>query len=179
MLPDTRWATTLHEKQPALAQQVNLWRAAHDVDISDFRPCGAPDHDVAAHQRQVEARVHAAVGGLLGETDRWRPLIDRIAPGLADDPHWPALARAFTRAEEVGFDVEAHLPGLIAQRPLPERYAGRSLDYRLADACPEAFGPIRSRHSESPATPPTPPAPTPDYTRAFGDPSISRGGPRR
>jgi hypothetical protein len=179
-MPDPRWAAALREKEPAVARQVTVWRAAHNVDVSDFRPCGPLDHNDSVGQRQLDARVKAAVGDLLGETDRWRPLIDRIAPGLADDQHWPVLARAFSRASAAGYDVEAQLPELIAVRPLPQTHAGRSLDYRLADACPEAFEPIRPTHYEPPATTPTHPAPAPpDYTRAFGNPSISRGGPRR
>lgn len=168
-------------KQPALARQVALWRAAHDVDASDLRPCGPLDHDDSVYQRQLGARVQAAVGGLVGDTDRWRPLVDRIAPGLADDQHWPVLARAFSRASAAGYDVEAQLPALIAARPLPETHAARSLGYRLANACPEAFEPIRSTHYEPPARTPTHPARLhpPDYTRALGNPSISRGGPRR
>lgn len=179
MLPDTRWAAALQENDPALAQQVNLWRAAHDVDISDFRPCGPVHHDDAAYQRHLEAHVEAAVGNRLGETDRWRLLIDRIALELADDPQWPLLAKALTRADQAGYDVEGRLPAVIARRPLPEVHAGRSLYFRLGDECPEAFERMRSTHYEPPAKRPTHPAPAPDYARAFGNPSNSRGGPRR
>jgi len=178
MLPDTRWAAALQDREPTLARQVILWRAAHDVAVSDFRPCGPFDRDDAA-QRQLEAHVKAAVGGLLGETDRWRPLIDRVAPGLADDPQWPLLAKTLTRADASGYDVAARLPELVARRPLPEVHAGRSLYYRLGDECPEAFEPILSTPYEPPATTSTHPASPPDYARAFGNPSISRGGPRR
>ncbi len=178
-LPDTRWAAALQQREPTLAEQVTVWRAAHNVDFSDFRPCGALDHDDAVHQRQLEAQVKAAVGDLLGETDRWRPLIERVAPGLADDPHWPVLARAFTRAEAAGFEVETRLPELIAARPLPETYAGRSLDYRLANVCPEAFELTRHTPQDPAAVTTTHPAPPPNYPRALGNPSISRGGPHR
>jgi hypothetical protein len=179
LLPDTRWAAALQEHEPALAQQVNLWRAVHDVDVSDFRPCGTAHRDDAAHQRQLEAEVNAAVGSLLGETDRWRPLIDRIAPGFADDPHWSLLAKTLTRADQAGYDVEGRLPAVIARRPLPEAHAGRSLYFRLGDECPEAFEPMRSTRYEPPVRTPTHPSPPADYTRAFGNPSVSRGGPRR
>ncbi|MGI8678510.1 MAG: MobF family relaxase [Jatrophihabitans sp.] len=179
VLPDTRWAAALQEKEPALARQVIVWRAAHAVDASDFRPCGPANGDDAAHQRRLEAFVKADVGALLGETERWRPLIDRIAPGLADDPQWPLLARTFTGADAAGYDVEALLPEVIARRPLPEAHGGRSLYYRLCDAWPEAFEPIRPMQWEPPTTASPHPAPPPDYARAFGNPSISRGGPHR
>ena len=179
MLPDTRWAAALQENEPALARHVAAWRAAHDVDVSDFRPCGSVHHDDAAHQRELQAHVNAVVGGLLGETDRWRLLIDRIAPTLADDPHWPLLAKTLTRAHQAGYDVESRLPAVIARRSLPEVHAGRSLYFGLGDECPEAFERMRSTHHVPPATTPTHPAPAPDYTRAFGNPSISRGGPSR
>ncbi|MGH8963384.1 MAG: hypothetical protein ACRDWT_19705, partial [Jatrophihabitantaceae bacterium] len=143
-------------------------------------------HDASSHDSHMvvaphcaEALVQAEVGGLLGETDRWRPLIDRFALGLAEDPQWPVLARAFTRAAEAGFDVETRIPDLIAERPLPETYAGRSLDYRLANVCPEAFDLGRTRHAEPTATTPSHHAPQPYYARAFGNPPVNRGGPRR
>ncbi len=179
VLPDTRWAAALQQKAPTLARQVTVWRAAHDVHVSDFRPCGPADGDNTAHQRRLEALVKAKVGGLLGETDRWRTLIDRVAPGLADDPQWPLLAKTFTGAEAAGYNVEALLPEVIARRPLPEIHGGRSLYYRLGNEWPEAFEPIRPMQWEPPTTTPTHPAPPPDYARAFGNPSISRGGPHR
>ena len=74
-----------------------------------------------ADQRRLTARVQAAVGGVFGQTDRWRTLVDRIAPGLAEDPDWPALARALTRAADAGYDVGTRLPELIRRVRYPRR----------------------------------------------------------
>lgn len=178
-LPDTRWAAALQDKDPALARQVIVWRAAHDVHVSDFRTCGPADGDDAVHQRRLEAFVKASVGSVLSQTDQWRPLVDRIAPGLADDPHWPVLARALTRAADAGFDVGTRLPELIAERPLPHTHAARSLDYRLANACPEAFGPTHVMRYEPPTRKLAPPTPLPDYAGALGGRPVNQGGPRR
>jgi hypothetical protein len=177
MLPETWWATALQEKDPALARQVSVWRAAHDVDPSDVRPGGTPEPDDLADQRRLTALVKSAVGGVFSQSDPWRTLVDRIAPGLADDPDWPALARALTRAADAGFDVRTRLPELIAKRPLPQTHAARSLDYRLIDACPAAFKPDRMPYRE-PATTRRAPA-TPRPVDMLARRQVSRGGPRR
>ena len=170
---------TLQERDPALAGQVNPWCAAHAVDVFHIRPCGPLTNDDAVQQWQLEARVHAVVGDLLSDSDRWRPFVDQVAPGLADDPHWPALVRTFSRACATGYDLEAQLPALIAERSLPGTHARRAPDYRLAGAWPEAFKPWRPTHHDPPAAMPIHPPPAPDYPSAFDTPSISRGGPCR
>lgn len=109
------------------------------------------------------------------------PADGRTRPGLVDEPSWPTLATALTRASDAGYDVAEQLPVLVGRRPLPQGSAAQSLYYRLGDDCPDdAFAPIRSsyRYAPPPETPPRP-APLPDYARALGNPAASRRGPSR
>ncbi|MGH8961684.1 MAG: ATP-dependent DNA helicase [Jatrophihabitantaceae bacterium] len=178
-LPDTRWAAALQSKDAALAHELAAWRVTHRVDSADFRPCGPPALDDELHRQRLAARVDSVVGSLLNPADQWRPLLDRLAPAVADQPAWPMLAAALTRASDSGYDVPERLPALIGRRPLPDAGAAQSLYYRLGDDCPDAFAPIRSTYRYEAPTTPTRPAPPPDYARAFGNPSVSRGGPHR
>jgi conjugative relaxase-like TrwC/TraI family protein len=129
-LPEGRWASQLKVIAPATAEHVSLWRAAQGVPIQDIRPLGPPvDHDYQQHlQRQISEKV----GRLSDPSDRWRPIAEKVRPGLTDDPHWPALARRFTEVDAAGYDVQAMLPDLINRRPLAEIRGGRELYYRLA-----------------------------------------------
>jgi hypothetical protein len=178
-LPDAPWASTLRGSDPDLARVVAIWRVSHNMAPSDFRPCGAldPDDD---HQAQLLAQVTAKVGPTHGPADRWKPLVDRLAPELATDRFWPDLAAAFDRAERAGYDVESALPLLIDQRPLPERQAARELYFRLGRGCHAALLPIPlDDHLLADESRPKSPQPLPPYARPAGGHAVERTSPRR
>ena len=137
-LPDTRWTIALQHKNPDLAHHLAVWRAAHDIPQSDFRPCGPRVPDGAGHQRLLLAHVESLVGPMLGPTDRWKPLLDDHAPDLTRDPYWPRLAAAFDRADNDGYDLPGRLPHLLTR--LPQHQAGAELFYRLGSECEAALG---------------------------------------
>lgn len=100
--------------------------------------------------------------------DRWRCIVDRIDPRLAQDNSWLALAATLKRAAEQGMDVEAELPRLVTEGgPLPDRRPAQELQYRLIDAgdiAPLSYDPQHdvtpTRHNRP--EPPPSPATTPD-----------------
>lgn len=70
------------------------------------------------------------------------------------DPHWPALARSLDPVAASGHDVEELLGEVTTRRGLPDTNAARSLDYRLANAAPDAAAPSTGRPwASDPATP--------------------------
>jgi DNA primase catalytic core len=71
-------------------------------------------------------------------TTAWAQLADSIAPGLTEQPEWPALAAAISRAHAAGYDIETHLPRLAAETPLPPQHPALELHYRLITEVPEA-----------------------------------------
>jgi hypothetical protein len=106
--------------------------------------------------------------------DRWAPSARAVDPRVVADPHWPALARSLDRLDAAGHDVENLLREVTAQRALPAGSPARSLDYRLADAAPEATaGPGQPwTAAPTPASPSTP-------TTPVSAPQIGHGGPAR
>ncbi len=70
---------------------------------------------------------------------RWRHLCTAIDLRVVDDPHWPALAAALTRAEQAGTDVATVLRDLTDKQALPDDHPARSLHYRLIDSCEAAL----------------------------------------
>ncbi len=171
-LPDTPWVAALQARDAALAHQLALWRVTNGVDRSDLRPSGA-DRDDPLQQR-LDADVRTAVGALIPRNDQWRGLLDRLIPGVVDDPDWPTLAGALTRASDAGYDVRQRLPALIDRRPLPPA-AAASLLYRLGDDCPAAFGAPSTEAYVPPATP-SRSVPLAEYARLLSNPTASRGG---
>lgn len=103
--------------------------------------------------------------------ERWDQTLRAVAPRLAGDPHYPALAAALDRIELSGEDVTQALEAAHA-KPLPNEHAARALHYRLIEVCPAALtrstiapGPARPRAqsgtsaSTSARPQPSPPAP--------------------
>jgi excisionase family DNA binding protein len=134
-LPGARWATQLQRQDPDLAQHVAVWRAAHDVPTSDFRPCGPPITDGAVHHQQLEAKITALVGPMLGPTDRWKAWIDDLAPELVHDPHWPVLAASLDRADRAGSPRQRMRGGVRADPvvPAPVDYPRRTAPMTCTD----------------------------------------------
>ena len=73
--------------------------------------------------------------------DRWAKLGRGIDPQLVTGTDWPGLASALDRAKQAGYDVHENLPRLAQQRPLPEEWPARTLQYRLVQDCEAAVTP--------------------------------------
>jgi hypothetical protein len=124
---------------PALARDVAVWRAATGC-TDDPTPCGPADCPAPGYRRDLTRRVAASVRDDLRPADRWRPLVARLDPRITNDPAWPGLARALTRAADHGYDMPTHLPRLIRDgRPLPDQHPARALLFRLARDCPQSL----------------------------------------
>lgn len=83
---------------------------------------GSPDRE---HRAALAGSLAAALPG--------------AATNLGGDSDFPALAAAMTRAQSAGYDLDVHLPSLIAQAPLPACHPLRELHYRLLIDCPAAL----------------------------------------
>ena len=128
----------------------------------------------APHADRPPADVgHAQDGGVphpvRGE-DRWRSVVDRIDPRLAQHDGWTALATTLDQAAEQGMDVESALPRLaVTGGPLPDRLAAQELRYRVIaastivptnyDPQPERDQPRRTHREPPPASTPMPERP--------------------
>jgi len=73
--------------------------------------------------------------------DRWADVGRGIDPRLVTGADWPGLAAALDRAQQAGYNVQHHLPRLAQQRPLPDDWPARTLQYRLVQDCEAAITP--------------------------------------
>ena len=108
------WAAQPHTPVPAeLIADLQVWRAATQVDPSDLRPTGPPQLDNAARifQQQLDKRLAAADTN----TDwQWRRLLATEAPSATADPFLPELEERLTNLTRAGFD--ATLPPAVGGR---------------------------------------------------------------
>jgi len=69
----------------------------------------------------------------------WGDLADSIDERLAASWEWPALSAALDRAAAAGYDVDANLPLLAAEPPLPGKQPAAELRTRLMRDCDAAL----------------------------------------
>jgi hypothetical protein len=102
------WAAQRHTPVPAeMIAEIQVWRAANQVDPSDLRPTGPPQLRNAARifQQQLDMRLAATDT----RTERqWRQLLAAEAPNATRDPFLPELTERLSYLTRAGFDA-AHL----------------------------------------------------------------------
>lgn len=74
--------------------------------------------------------------------DRWADVGCGIDPRLVAGGDWAGLAAALDRAQQAGYNVQENLPRLAQQRPLPDEWPARTLQYRLVQDCEAAITPL-------------------------------------
>jgi hypothetical protein len=167
------WAAQLHTPVPAeLIADIQVWRAATQVDPSDLRPTGPPQlgHAAQAWQRQLDMRLAAPGTHADGQ---WRRLLATEFPSGAADPFLPELEERLTNLTRAGFDATHLLRSVAAAAPLPDDHPAAALWWRILDQLPEI-------PNHEPATPEAIPATRRTTTRPFDQqPPVPRLAPPR
>jgi hypothetical protein len=126
------WAAQSHTPVPAeLIAEVQVWRAATQVDPGDLRPTGPPRLGYAARifQRQLDKRLAAGSG----TEGRWRHLLAAEAPSATADPFLPELEDRLNNLTRAGFDATHLLRSATAAGPLPDDHPAAALWWRILD----------------------------------------------
>jgi hypothetical protein len=97
------WAAQPHALVSAeLIAEVQVWRAATQVDPSDLRPTGPPQLGRAARifQQQLDKRLADT-----NADERWRRLLATEVPSVTADPFLPELEERLSNLTRAGFDA--------------------------------------------------------------------------
>jgi conjugative relaxase-like TrwC/TraI family protein len=131
------WAAVRRALVPAeLIADVQVWRAATQVDPSDLRPTGPRRLDNAARsfQQQLDKRLAAV------DTNadlRWRQLLATEIPRATADPFLPTLEERLSNLTLAGFDATRLVRSAAAAAPLPDDHPAAALWWRILDQLPE------------------------------------------
>jgi hypothetical protein len=132
------WAALGHAPVPAeLIGEIQVWRAATQVEPSDLRPTGPPQLGYAARalQQQLDQRLAAAADT---HADRqWRQLLATEVPSVNADPFLPELAERLSHLTRTGFDPTHLLRSATAAGPLPDEHPAAALWWRILDQLPQ------------------------------------------
>jgi conjugative relaxase-like TrwC/TraI family protein len=165
------WSAQPHTPVPAeLIADLQVWRAATQVDPGDLRPAGPPQLGRAARifQQQLDKRLAAAD---TNPDRQWQWLLATEVPGAAADPFLPELEERLTNLSRAGFDASHLLRSAAAAGPLPDDHPAAALWWRILDQLPET-------PNQEPATPEPIPATRRTTTRPFDQqPPVPRLAP--
>jgi len=146
------WAAVRPSLVPAeLIADVQLWRAATQVDTGDLRPTGPPQLDNAARawQQRLDRRLAAA------DTHadlRWRQLLVREIPRVTADPFLPELEERLHNLSRAGYDPTQLVRSAAAAGPLPDDHPAAALWWRILDQLPQTPNQDPATHNAVPAT---------------------------
>ncbi len=123
------WARDLPTLDPALVDDIRVWRAAHTIPDTDLRPTGPIQW--AATERMAQHELDHRLGFAETGIRDWMPRIVQAAPTVAGDPRLPILAAGLDRLDRAGHDA-AHILQLAARiAPLPDDHPADALGYRV------------------------------------------------
>jgi AAA domain len=130
------WAAQRHIPVPAeLIADVQVWRAATQVDPGDLRPTGPPQLGRAdrVFQQQLDKRLAAPDTNADGQ---WRRLLATEAPRATADAFLPELEERLTNLTRAGFDATQLVRSAAAAGPLPDDHPAAALWWRILDQLP-------------------------------------------
>jgi hypothetical protein len=146
------WAARRHAPLPAeLIADIQVWRAATQIDPSDLRPTGPPQLGRAARifQQQLDRRL--AVTDTRTER-QWRQLVAAEAPSATRDPFLRELTKRLNDLTRAGFDASKLLRSAAAAGPLPDDHPAAALWWRILDQLPQTRSQQPATRNAVPAT---------------------------
>lgn len=126
------WARNGVRPDTTTLADVEVWRAAMQVDATDRRPTGPPQLQKAAagYQRRLNRRV---TGDLTPALKEWRQLLTSIAPQVGGDEFTPVLAERLAAMSRAGVQAHQLLHAAVGTgSPLPDEHAAAALWWRMS-----------------------------------------------
>ncbi len=129
------WARDLPTLDPALVDDMRVWRAAHTIPDTDLRPTGPVGWATAERkaQQDLDDKLEIAEATIRD----WTPRISDVVPALAGDPRLPALATKLATLDHAGYSADLILQRAAAAGPLPDDHPADALRYRITHLAKE------------------------------------------
>jgi hypothetical protein len=130
------WAAQLRALVPAeLMADVQVWRAATQVDPNDLRPTGPSQLGYATRifQHQLDIRLTDT-----NADERWRHLLATEVPSVTADSFLPELTERLSNLTGAGFDAVVLVRSAAGAGPLPDDHPAAALWWRILDQLPQA-----------------------------------------
>ncbi len=150
-----------------LIADIQVWRAATQVEPSDLRPTGPTQLGYAARLVQQQLDMRLASADTRTES-HWRQLVAAEAPSATRDPFLPELTERLSYLNRAGYDATQLLRSAAAAGPLPDDHPAAALWWRILDQLPQPQPATPKAVPATRRTTPTPPRPRSAPSPTFG-----------
>jgi len=152
-----------------LIADIQVWRAAMQVQPADLRPTGPTQSSLLARAWQLRLDKQLMAAGIAQDQQRTNILVKQI-PNLIKDSFLPSLVDRLEGLDRAGFDATALVRSAAAKGPLPDDHPAAALWWRILDELPHR-PPNKSEQ-------PTPALARPGASRFRREPCRPTQGPR-
>ena len=135
---DPVWVPTgVRRPSPGVIADVEVWRAAMQIDAAEMRPTGPAQLSKAAHdyQHHLNQQIRQGAAPALAE---WGEVLAQINPAVSADAFLPQLADQLAGLARTGHDAAATLREAAAVGPVPDDHAAAALWWRIQRLTPTA-----------------------------------------
>ena len=128
-----------------LIADIQVWRAATQVQPADLRPTGPIQSSLLARtwQLRLDKQLLAAD---IAQDQQWTNLLVKRIPNVIKDSFLTSLADRLERLDRAGFDATGLVRSAAAKGPLPDDHPAAALWWRILDELPQR----PSNNSEQP-----------------------------
>jgi hypothetical protein len=152
-----------------LVAEIQVWRAAMQVQPADLRPTGPIQSSLLARTWQLRLDKQL-VAADINQDQQWAGLLTQHVPNVIKDSFLPSLVDRLERLDRAGFDATGLVRSAAAKGPLPDDHPAAALWWRILDGLPQR----PPNYSEQP----TPALTRPGASRFRREPYRTTQGPR-
>ncbi len=118
-----------------LVAELQVWRAAMQVQPADLRPTGPLQSSLLARtwQHRLDKQLAAAD---IAQDQQWRDSLVKRIPNVIKDSFLPSLVDRLERLDRAGFDATGLVRSAAAKGPLPDDHPAAALWWRILDELP-------------------------------------------
>jgi conjugative relaxase-like TrwC/TraI family protein len=120
----------------ALVAEIQVWRAAMQVQPADLRPTGPIQSNLLARTWQLRLNKQL-VAADIAQDQQWTNLLVKPIPNVIKDSFLPSLVDRLERLDLAGFDATALVQSAAAKGPLPDDHPAAALWWRILDELPQ------------------------------------------
>jgi hypothetical protein len=119
-----------------LVAEIQVWRAAMQVQPADLRPTGPIQLSLLAGTWQLRLDKQL-VAADIGQDQQWTNLLVKQIPNVIKNSFLPSLVDRLERLDRAGFDATGLVRSAAAKGPLPDDHPAAALWWRILDGLPQ------------------------------------------
>ena len=115
-----------------LVADIQVWRAATQVQPADLRPTGPIQSSLLARTWQLRLDKQL-VAAKIAQDQQWADLLAQQVPNVIKDSFLPSLVHRLENLDRAGYDATTLAQSAAAKGPLPDDHTAAALWWRILD----------------------------------------------